>query len=627
MERRLTTILAADIVGYSRLMGDDEAGTLTALKTLRRELIKPKETQYGGRTVKLMGDGALMEFPSVVDAVAFAVEVQVAMQAHNVKLPEDQRIIYRIGINIGDIIVEGDDIYGDGVNVAARMEGLAEPGGICISRPVHTQVGGKLDLQFQDLGENKVKNISQPVKVYRIVLDEKAAALATPVTRMPSAPVRRLWPIAATFAVMLLIAAGGLYWWQARAPKLEPVDPATMAHPLPAQPSIAVLAFDDLSQGDDQGYLSDAIVEGIITKLSHFSELFVIARNSSFFYKGKAIDVRKIARDLGTRYILEGSQQKAGDRLRVTVQLIDAIAGNHIWAETYDRDLVNLFTVQDEIADSVASTVGAKVVAVAGEAIKKGDPARLRAFEYWLKGTRHWYEWTEEGNEQARLLYLKAIEADPSLPRGHLGLAWVYINGFRNGWTELDRNDALARARELAQKGLDLAPDDYFPHQTMAYVLMQAGEPDQAIVEFEKSLALNPNAANVMMDLAEALIYSGRKQEAVDLMHQAMRRDPHHPDWFYWSLAWAQYMVGACADATTTMHKMSSMPKRANRTLAASYACEGRLDEAREAVDDLLEYDPEYSIGKFMLDVGSKFTNTADVDHWIDHLREAGLPE
>jgi adenylate cyclase len=523
-------------------MGKDEAGTLAALKNHRKELIDPKAAQYNGRTIKLMGDGALMEFPSVVDAVAFAVEVQGALRVRDAGLPEDRRIAYRIGINIGDIIVEGEDIYGDGVNLAARLEAIAEPGGICTARNVYNQVKDKLNLTFEHLGPKEVKNISEPVTVYRVVLDDKAAALVTPVNRKTTSSERRPWPVAMPIALVLLVAVAGAYWWRPWTPELDPVAPATMAHPLPAKPSIAVLAFDDLSQADDQGYLSDAIVEGIITNLSHFSELFVIARNSSFFYKGKAADVREIARELGVRYILQGSQQKSEDRLRVTVQLIDAVAGNHIWAETYDQALVDLFAVQDEIANSVASTVGAKVVVVAGESAKKGDPARLRAFEYWLKGTRHWYEWTPEGNEQARLLYLQAIEADPSQPRGHLGLAWVYINGYRWGWTELDRAEALVQARALAQKGLNLAPQDYFPHQTMAVVLAQAGEREQAIVEFEKSLALNPNAANVMMDLAEALVYGDRTQEAIELMHEAMRRDPHHPDWFYWTLGWARWI-------------------------------------------------------------------------------------
>jgi adenylate cyclase len=627
MERRLAAILAADVVGYARLMGVDEAATLAALKVHRAEVIEPKAMQYRGRTIKLMGDGVLMEFPSVVDAVAFAVEVQGALGAREAGLPEVRRIAYRIGINIGDIIVEGEDIYGDGVNVAARLEAIAEPGGVCIARNVFNHIKDKLDLTFESLGERKVKNIAEPVSVYRIVFDEKATALATPVKRSAAEIGRRARPLVAAALAVTVLVTGAALWWQPWAPEFEPVEPAVMARPLPAKPSIAVLAFDDLSQGDDRGYMSDAIAEGIITKLSHFSELFVVARNSSFFFKDKAADVRAIAIDLGVRYLLEGSQQKAGERLRVTVQLIDALAGNHIWAETYDRNLVDVFAVQDEIAATVASTIGAKVLVVAGEATKKGDPARLRAFELWLKGTRHWYEWTKEGNELAREFYLKAVEADPTLPRGHLGLAWVHINGYRWGWTELDRDAALAQARLRAQKGMDLAPDDYFPHQTMANVLMQAGERDQALVEFEKALALNPNAANLMMDFGEALVYAGRTREAIDQMQNAMRRDPHHPDWFYWTLGWALYAVGDYEDALATMNRMSKVPGLAQRTLAAIYVRLGRHDEARAAVEALLAHDPGHSLEKMRLYFVGKFQNHAVPARFVEDLRKAGLPE
>ncbi len=298
MERRLAAILAYDVVGYSLAMGRDEAGTLEALKSHRREVIDPKARQHGGRTVKLMGDGALMEFASVVDAVTFAIGMQAALAERDAGLAKDKRLEYRIGINVGDVIIDGEDIYGDGVNVAARLEGLAKPGGICIRRRVQTELKGKLDLDFEDLGEIEVKNIEDPIRAFSIILNEKAEALAAaPVAKTPPAGKRRL--LVPALAVLALVLVAGIAWWQPWAPEFEPVDPAAMVHPLPAKPSIAVLAFDDLSTGEDQGYLSDAIAEGIITKLSHFSELFVIARTSSFFYKGKATDVREIAAELG----------------------------------------------------------------------------------------------------------------------------------------------------------------------------------------------------------------------------------------------------------------------------------------------------------------------------------------
>ncbi len=338
MERRLTTILAADVVGYSRLMAADEAGTLDALKTHRRELIEPKTAEYNGRVVKLMGDGTLMEFASVVDAVTFAVEVQRAMAERNANVPEDQRITYRIGINIGDIIVEGDDIYGDGVNVAARLEGLAEPGGVCVARSVYNQVKGKVDLAFQDLGEQQVKNIPEPIQVFQVRLDGEAPAA-------PASPTgtRRRLPVIAAGLALSLAAVAALVWWAPWAPRTEPASPEAMAFPLPDKPSIAVLPFNNMSDDEGQEYFADGMTEDLITDLSKISGLFVIARNSSFSYKGQQVKVRQVAEELGVRYVLEGSVRRAGDEVRINAQLIDATTGGHLWAERYDGTLADVF--------------------------------------------------------------------------------------------------------------------------------------------------------------------------------------------------------------------------------------------------------------------------------------------
>ncbi len=628
MARRLTAILYYDAVNFSIAMGRDEARTLEGLKSDRREIIDTKVKQHSGRTIKLMGDGALVEFASAVDAVTFAVGMQCTLADRNAKLPEDQRRLYRIGINVGDVIIDGDDIYGDGVNIASRLETLAEPGGICIHQNVRDQLRGKLDIDFNDLGEVEAKNIERPLRAFRVVLNEKAAAIAArPIERTlkPKRPAR-LWQAAVGISLALVLVAG-VVWWQSRAPEFEPVVPETMAQPLPAKPSIAVLALDDLSAGADADYLSDAISEGIITDLSRFSDLFVIARNSSFKYREKAGDVREIARELGVRYILEGSQQKSGDKLRVTVQLIDAVAGNHVWAETYDRDLVDIFVLQDQISSTVAATLGEKLVKIAGEEAKRADPERLRAFEYVLEGIRYLRKFTKEGSEQARLSFLKAIEADPGLAAGHIALARVYINGYRWGWTDLDRGEALARARKEVQIALELAPDDYHSHAVMASVHMQTGESEQALAGFEKALELNPNAANIMASLAEALLYTGRLPEAITLLQKSMRLDPHHPAWFYWNLGWAQYAAGECDEALVTMRKMSRMPPLANRTLAAIYICLGDPEKARAAIAALLDKDSEYSVAKFRLNFQDKFKDPADLERWIDDLRKAGMPE
>ena len=629
MARRLTAILYYDAVGYSLAMGRDETRTLEGLKSDRREIIDKKANQHGGRTIKLMGDGALLEFASAVDAVAFAVGVQCTLAGRNAKLPEDQRRFYRVGINVGDVIIDGDDIYGDGVNIASRLETLCEPGGICIHQNVRDQLRGKLKLDFHDLGDVEVKNIERAVRAFRVELNEKAAAIAARPIETTSKPKRptRFWQAAVGISLALVLIAGAIFWWQLKTSEFEPVVPETMAQPLPAKPSIAVLALDDLSAGADADYLSDAISEGIITDLSRFSRLFVIARNSSFKYREQARDVREIARELGVRYILEGSQQKSGDKLRVTVQLIDAVAGNHVWAETYDGDLADLFALQDQISSTVAATLGEKLVKIAGEEAKRADPAQLRAIEHALEAKRHFREFTKAGTEQARLSSLKAIEADPDLANGHLGLAWVYINGYRYGWTDLDRDEALARARKEAQIGLDLAPDDADAHVAMAYVHMQAGEREQALASYEKALELNPNAATVMAALAEALVYVGRIPEAIALLQKSMRLDPHHPEWFRWNLGWAQYSAGECEQALATMQKMSRMPPLANSQLAAIYICLSDPDKARAAIATLLDHDPESSVAKFRLGLQGKYKDPADLERWIDDLRKAGLPE
>ncbi len=626
MERRLAAILAADVVGYSRLIGLEEAGTLAALKAHREELIEPKIAEHKGRVVKLMGDGILAEFPSAVEAVLCAVQIQHMMGERNADIPEDRRITYRVGINIGDIVVEDDDIYGDGVNVAARLEGLADPGGLCISRNVFDQVKDKLDLTFEHLGDKEVKNIAEAVSVYRVALDDKAAALVTPIVEEVIKPSRWRLPIAAA-AVVLFVAVGGLVWWQPWATEFTPAEVGAMALPLPDRPSIAVLAFDSLGQDPEQEALSEAISDNIISELSHFSELFVIARTSSFTYKGKPVKVQQVAEELGVRYVLEGSLQRSSDRVRITVQLIDALAGNHVWAEVYDRQLEDIFDIQDEIAQTVAATVEEKVEVRERDRVTAAHPASLEAFEYWMRGTKHWFEFTEEGNDKAQLMYSKAVELDPNMARGYLGLAWVYIQGFSHGWTELSRGEALGRARELAQKGLELAPYDYFPHQTMGYVHMQAGEREQAIAKFERSLELNPNAGYPMMDLGEALVYAGRTQEGIVWMQKAMRLNPHHPDWFYWNLGWAQYAAGQYEEALATMNKMNAIPNRARHIVAAAYVRLGRLEEAQAAVKVLLENSPDYSLEKLRLSFAEKYKEPTVPERFIEDLRKAGLPE
>ncbi|MEK6249092.1 MAG: tetratricopeptide repeat protein [Planctomycetales bacterium] len=624
MDRRLAAILAYDAVGYSIAMSRDEAGTLEALKSHRREIIDPKADQHNGRTIKLMGDGALMEFTSVVNAVTFAVAMQCAMAEQNSELPEEQRRFYRIGINVGDVVIDGDDIYGDGVNIAARLEGLAEPGGICIHQNVQDQLRGKLDLDLDDLGEVKVKNIEQPIRAFHVVLNEKATAIAArPVDKAPEPKTQTRIKQAAMGILLALIFAVGFVWWQSRAPVSEPASPEAVAQKLPTKPSIAVLAFDDLSFGKDQGFLSDAIGEGIITELSRFSELFVIARNSSFKYSGKAMDVRDIAKELGVHYVLEGSQQKSGNSLRLTIQLIDALTGNHILAETYDRDLADIFAMPDEIVRAVASRIGGEI---AFRAPPTGGLARLTALEYHLKSRKLLRRWEEKSLKQAIVLNLKAIEVDPTSSAGYLGLSFAYAQAHSNGWLDLSRGEALKRARESAEKALELDPDNYNAHYARGAVHVQAGEQDQAIARHQKSIDLNPSATNVMASMSEPLVFTGRVEEAIKLLQRAMRLDPHHPDYFYWNLGWAQATIGDCDAALKSMLSMSRLPNMANRTLARIYVCLGRQEEAKATIAKLLEKKPGYSITDARRNMQARYSSS-ELERIIGALRAAGLPE
>jgi TolB-like protein/class 3 adenylate cyclase/Tfp pilus assembly protein PilF len=626
MERRLAAILSYDVVGYSRAMGVDEVGTLEAIKSHRREVINPKAAQHGGRIIKLMGDGGLMEFASVVDAVAFAVAMQCAMADRNAALAADQRLLYRVGINVGDVIIQGDDIYGDGVNVAARLEGLAPPGGICVHRNVRDQVRDKLALDLEDLGEVEVKNIDRPVRAFYIVLNAKAQAVAAaPAERRQEQPSRlRQASVGLALSLVLIV---GVFWWQPWAPDIDPVNPATMAHELPAKPSIAVLAFDDLSQGPDRDYLSDAISEGVITELSRFPELFVIARNSSFKYKDTVADIRGIARELGVRYVLEGSQQKAGGRLRVTVQLIDAVAGNHIWANSYDRDLADIFAVQDEITRTIVSTVASNVEAKRIEEIRSVPPSSLEAFDFALRGKDLFRQFTKETHLQAREMYEKAIALDPDFAGGYVGLTWTHINGYRWGWTDLSREESLDLARDMARKAVALAPRNYEAHWVMANVHMQGGDRNRALSEFERALVLNPNADKVLVDAGELLVYLGRPQDAVRQIGEAIRLNPHHPDWYLWTLGWARYYAGDYEGGLAAMFGIANLPNLARRTLAAILVRLGRIDEAKAVMAEFLQNAPDYTAKKLRLNLAGKFHDPGDMERFIADLRVAGLPE
>ena len=627
MERRLAAILAADVVGYSRLVREDEAGTLAALKSHREELIGPKLAQYHGRIVKLMGDGLLAEFPSAVGAVQCAIEIQQVMNARAAAAPEGRRVVYRMGINIGDIVVEADDLYGDGVNVAARLEGLAEPGGVCVARNVFDQVKDKLDLTFEPLGAKTVKNIAEPVTVYRIALDDKAAALATPVAPLPPARAggRRLRIAAA--GVLILAGIAGLLWWRPWAPAVEPASEARMALPLPDKPSIAVLPFKNLSDDADQEYFADGMAEDLITDLSKISGLFVIARNSSFVYKDRPAKVRQVAEELGVRYVLEGSVRRVGDQVRINAQLIDATTGGHVWAERYDRELDNVFAVQDAIIARVVEALELHLTERERERRDEGpETTSLEAYDLVLRARKLLTRFDHAAANQARDLLQRAIALDPAYAEAHSLLGFYYFDEWRVWGRKRDQN--LSRARELATTAAELSPSEAAPHVLLAMIYQWRREFDAANREADKALALQPGDAITLANLGSMLTYAGRGEEAAAVLEQAIRLDPFHPPNYLEWLGVAYWLVGdnaRCVEVTRRGVALDPNYVSLHVGLAACYAALGRSDDARAAAAEILRINPRFTLKAYAAYV--PYSDPADLERRLEQLRTAGVPE
>lgn len=626
-ERRLTTILAADVVGYSRLMQADEAGTLSVLKSLREDLVKPKEFQYHGRTVKLMGDGVLMEFVSVVDAVTFAAEVQLALAERNAQKPQDQQIVYRIGINIGDIIVDGDDIYGDGVNVAARLEALSEPGGICLSRSVFDQVKGKLDLTFEHLGKREVKNIAEPVTVYRVVLDDKAAALVT--DAMPDVPMpnRPWWPIPAVFIAVLFLTVGGAVWWQVWNPHEDPAVVEDIALPLPDRPSVAVLPFANLSDDSSQDYFADGMAEDLITDLSKISDLFVIARNSSFAYKGQQVKVEQIAEELGVRYLLEGSVRRVGEQVRINTQLIDATTGGHVWADRYDGEIDNIFAVQDAIMTKVVEALELHLTDREREQQDEGPKTdSLEAYDMVLQARKLLTRFDYRAAAEARDLLQRAIEIDSSYVEAHTLLGFYYFDEWRVWGRKRDQN--LGRALELGSTAVELAPSNPAPHVLLAMVYQFRREFDAANAAADTALALRPKDAITLSNLGSMLVWAGRSGEAIDVLQQAIRLDPFHPPNYLERLADAYAGAGnynRCIEAAERGVALDPDYVGLHVSRTGCYAALGRVEEAKVAAAEILRTNPRFTLNAFKS--YAPFSSERDRDRRVKLLRMAGVPE
>jgi adenylate cyclase len=621
-KRKLIAILSADVQGYSRLMDNDEEATIRTL-TDYREAIRNLTQQYRGRVVDTTGDNLLAEFASAVDAVNCAVEIQRELAERNAELPYERKMEFRIGVNVGDVVEEKDRIYGDGVNIAARVEGLAEAGGICISGRVYDQVENKLDLEFEYLGEQEVKNIARPISVYRVLSYPGAAAHR--VVKAKDA-VRKKWrKIAlATAAVLVVAIAVATIWnFYLRPPPVEVASVEKMAHPLPDKPSIVVLPFDNLSKDPDQDYLVDGITDQIIAGLSKIPYMFTIAKESSFSYKGKAVEVRKVSEDLGVQYVLEGSVQRSGNRIRITVQLIDALSGRHMWSKRYDRELKDIFELQDDIMVNIMQAMQLKIAGL-GILENKPTPSSVEAYFKILKALELVYRWTKEDNAQGRKLYEEAIELDPEYASTYRLLGWTHLHDVNNGWSE-DPGKSLEKAEELANKAFSLGDDGVY--HLLASLYLKKGQPIKAIAIGEKGLAINPNWANYLAVFAPILSSVGRYEEAIVLIKKAIRLNPHHPPWYLWFAGEVFWDAKRYDEAVPVFKKYIELTNDiwGYLFLIDVYIHLNREKEAQQIANEVVKKYPDFSIEKYVEPAG--FDKQKDKRIIIKSLHKVGLPE
>jgi len=581
-ERRLAAVLAADMVGYSRLMEADERGTLARLKTHRLELIDPAIAKNHGRIIKTTGDGMLVEFRSVADAVQCAAEVQRRMARRNADVSPARWMQFRIGVNLGDVIVEDNDIFGDGVNVAARLEVLAEPGGICVSGAVRDQLGDRLDdITFEDLGEQSVKNITRPIRVFRVRFDPD--------------------------------------------PKAAPGDAkdAAVATTISRKPSIAVLPLVNMSGDPEQEFFADGLTEDIITELSRFRDLLVISRNSTFMHKGKAVKVQEVAREFGVEYVLEGSVRKAGGRIRVTVQLIDAETDRHIWAERYDRELQDIFAIQDEMTRAIVATLPGRVEAATHDRAKRKNTDNMAAYECVLTARVLHHRSIREDNAEAQRLLDRALTLDPNYAHAHawkacvVGQSWIY------GWCA-DNDAALQQVAAELEIALALDDNDSDVHRILAALNLTRDDHDKAAYHQERALALNPNYDLVVVQQGELLTWLGRPEEGIDWIKKAMRLNPYHPERFWSHLGRACYCAEKYAEAAEAFSRITRPDHTHHASLAATFAQMGNAVAAAAHAAEVLKREPKFSVASYLTTQHYKFDG--DRQRHEAGLLKAGLP-
>ncbi|MDA1101584.1 MAG: adenylate/guanylate cyclase domain-containing protein [Proteobacteria bacterium] len=579
--RKLAAVLSADVVGYSRLMENDEESTLAEVKAIRAEIIDPALRRRHGTVVKTMGDGLLIEYPSIVEAVRNAIEVQEAVRQRNLALPEAKRIIFRVGVNLGDIIVDEGDIYGDGVNIAARLQMLAQPGGVCISDDAYNQIRDKLDFDFTDMGAREVKNIARPIRVWGWHGD----GLAAPTISNP------------------------------------PVETAhKKAH---EKPTIAVLPFINMSRDPEQDFFTDGITEDILTELSRFRELLVISRTSSFAYKGKAINIPDVARELDVQFVVEGSVRKAGNRIRVTVQLIDGITDQHVWANKYDRDLEDIFEIQDELTQAIVATLPGRVAAATQERAERKPTGNMAAYECLLTGKRLHHRSTREDNARALEMLDRAIALDPQYAHAHAWKACTLGQSWALGFAEDEDVIRVAQAK-LLQTALALDNNDSDVHRILAAVHLVRGDFDLANFHQVRALDLNPNDDLIVVQNGEILTWMGHAEEGIAWILKAMRLNPYHPERFWSHLGRAYFLAERYEEAIDAFRHINTLDSSQNAFIAGAYARLGDMDRANRYKAAVLAREPNFSIEKHISSL--HYAREQDRDHHRQSSLQAGLP-
>lgn len=620
--RRLTAIIAADVAGYSRLVAVDEDATLTSLRQLRTEFIDGIIAKYRGRIANTAGDSLLIEFPSVLDALRCAVDLQRGIAERGAEVPPERRIEFRMGVNLGDVVEHEGDLLGDGVNVAARLEGIAEPGGICVSAVAHDQVQGRLDVAFEDLGRIALKNIPTPIHAYRVLLDGRQG-------RSRLLPMRMRRPaFAAAFALAILAGTAGLWWYATRDDRLAEDSPVGAVFTPEDKPSIAVLPFLNMSDDPEQDYFSDGVTEDLITDLSKVSGLFVISRNTAFTYKDRAVNVRDVSQELGVRYVLEGSVRKVADRVRINAQLIDGKTGGHVWADRFDRKLVDIFSLQDDVTEKIVSALALELTSDERTRLIEADPETTpEVYDLYLRGTEALRQFTPESIEEARTYFLRALSLDPDYARAYAAMAFSYTASgifFRT----VNVDEAVDEALRYGERALEL--NDTLPqgHFAMAIAWLRQGRHEEALAAARKAIRYDPNYADGYAALANILFFSGDGDDSVQMMRQAMRLNPRYSAAYIDILGRAYFSMGDygrtieeeqhCIDRDPTLITCHVF-------LAVAYALVDRMGDAEWHAQEVLALEPEYSLTTDS--IATQFKKPQDRDRFQNGLRKAGIPE